>query len=44
MRFQPRLPHDTAILLMLALFIIVILGLSDTIGDRATVRAVAFEG
>lgn len=36
MRFQPRLPNDTAILLMLAVFIIVLLGLSDTVGDRAS--------
>ena len=36
MRFQARLPNDTATLLMLAVFIIVILGLSDTVGDRAS--------
>ena len=36
MRFEPRLPNDTAILLMLAVFIIVLLGLSDTVGDRAS--------
>ncbi len=36
MRFQPRLPNDTATLLMLAVFIIVLLGLSDTVGDRAS--------
>ena len=29
MRFQPRLPNDTATLLLLAVFIIVLLGLSD---------------
>ena len=36
MRFRKRLPNDTATLLMLAVFIIVILGLSDTVGDRAS--------
>lgn len=36
MRFGRRLPNDTATLLMLAVFIIVILGLSDQIGDRAS--------
>lgn len=36
MRFQPRLPNDTATLLLLAIFIIVLLGLSDTVGDRAS--------
>ena len=36
MRFQRRLPNDTATLLMLAVFIIVMLGLSDTVGDRAS--------
>jgi Ca2+:H+ antiporter len=36
MRFRPRLPNDTATLLMLAVFIIVLLGLSDTVGDRAS--------
>jgi Ca2+:H+ antiporter len=36
MRFRPRLPNDTATLLMLAVFMIVILGLSDTVGDRAS--------
>jgi Ca2+:H+ antiporter len=36
MRFHARLPNDTATLLMLAVFMIVILGLSDTIGDRAS--------
>ena len=33
MRFQLRLPNDTATLLLLAVFIIVVLGLSDTVGD-----------
>jgi Ca2+:H+ antiporter len=36
MRFRPRLPNDTATLLLLAVFIIVLLGLSDTVGDRAS--------
>jgi Ca2+:H+ antiporter len=36
MRFRRRLPNDTATLLLLAVFIIVLLGLSDTIGDRAS--------
>jgi Ca2+:H+ antiporter len=36
MRFRRRLPNDTATLLMLAVFIIVLLGLSDTVGDRAS--------
>jgi Ca2+:H+ antiporter len=36
MRFQARLPNDTATLLLLAIFIIVLLGLSDTVGDRAS--------
>jgi Ca2+:H+ antiporter len=36
MRFRARLPNDTATLLLLAVFIIVLLGLSDTIGDRAS--------
>ena len=36
MRFGTRLPNDTATLLLLAVFIIVVLGLSDQIGDRAS--------
>ena len=36
MRFRRRLPNDTATLLLLAVFIIVLLGLSDTVGDRAS--------
>ncbi len=36
MRFQSRLPNDTATLLQVAVFIIVLLGLSDTVGDRAS--------
>jgi Ca2+:H+ antiporter len=41
MRFRSRLPNDTATLLLLAVFIIVLLGLSDTVGDRASKHAVA---
>jgi Ca2+:H+ antiporter len=41
MRFQKRLPNDIATLLLLAVFIIVILGLSDTVGDRASRHEVA---
>ncbi len=41
MRFKKRLPNDTATLLLLAVFIIVILGLSDTVGDRASRHEVA---
>ncbi|HKF14421.1 MAG TPA: hypothetical protein VKB13_04250 [Gaiellaceae bacterium] len=41
MRFRRRLPNDTATLLMLAVFIIVILGLSNTVGDRASHHQVA---
>ena len=36
MRFSVRLPNDTAILLLLASFLIVILGVSDRAGDRAS--------
>ena len=36
MRFSARLPNDTAILLLLASFLIVILGVSDRTGDRAS--------
>ena len=36
MRFSARLPNDTAILLLLASFTIVVLGLSDRVGDRAS--------
>src|SRR6185436_4419721 len=36
MRFHARLPNDTATLLLLAVFIIVLLGLSDEVGDRAS--------
>ena len=36
MRFHVRLPNDTATLLLLAVFIIVLLGLSNSVGDRAS--------
>src|SRR5215212_7049414 len=36
MRFSPRLPMDNATLLMLASFLIVIVGLSTATGDRAS--------
>ncbi|MER3487318.1 MAG: hypothetical protein C4307_00565 [Chloroflexota bacterium] len=36
MRFSPRLPNDAAILLLVAVFVIVLLGLSDRLGDRAS--------
>jgi Ca2+:H+ antiporter len=41
MRFRPRLPQDTATLLLLAIGIIVLLGLSDQVGDRASTHQVA---
>jgi Ca2+:H+ antiporter len=41
MRFSARLPNDTAVLLLLASFLIVILGVSDQIGDRASRHEVA---
>ena len=41
MRFSTRLPNDTATLLLLAVFIIVVLGVSDQIGDRASRHQVA---
>jgi Ca2+:H+ antiporter len=41
MRFSTRLPNDTATLLLLAVFIIVLLGVSDQIGDRASRHQVA---
>jgi Ca2+:H+ antiporter len=40
-RFKRRLPNDTATLLLLAIFIIVLLGLSDNAGDRASRHQVA---
>ncbi|HSP73167.1 MAG TPA: hypothetical protein VLN26_12405, partial [Gaiellaceae bacterium] len=36
MRFRKRLPNDTATLLLLALSAIILLGLSDRLGDRAS--------
>jgi Ca2+:H+ antiporter len=36
MRFSRRLPNDTAILTMLASFLLVLLGISDRIGDKAS--------
>ncbi len=41
MQFRKRLPNDTATLLLLALFAIALLGLSDRIGDRASQHQVA---
>ena len=41
MTFRKRLPNDTATLLLLALFAIGLLGLSDRIGDRASRHQVA---
>jgi Ca2+:H+ antiporter len=41
MRFRKRLPNDTATLLLLALFAIALLGLSDRLGDRASRHQVA---
>jgi Ca2+:H+ antiporter len=41
MRFGARLPNDTATLLLLAVFIIVLLGLSAGAGDRASLHAEA---
>jgi Ca2+:H+ antiporter len=40
-RFKRRLPNDTATLLLLATFIIVLLGLSNSAGDRASQHQVA---
>jgi Ca2+:H+ antiporter len=40
-RFKRRLPNDTATLLLLAVFIIVLLGLSNNAGDRASQHQVA---
>jgi Ca2+:H+ antiporter len=40
MRFRTRLPQDTATLLLLAIAIIVLLGLSDQVGDRASTHEV----
>jgi Ca2+:H+ antiporter len=41
MRFHSRLPNDTATLLLLAVFIIVLLGASNSVGDRASKHQVA---
>jgi Ca2+:H+ antiporter len=41
MRFSVRLPNDTAVLLLLASFLIVILGVSDRAGDRASQHQLA---
>jgi Ca2+:H+ antiporter len=41
MRFAARLPNDTATLLLLAVFIIMLLALSDQVGDRASRHQVA---
>jgi len=41
MRFGRRLPNDTATLLLLAVFTIVLLGVSDKVGDRASRHQVA---
>jgi Ca2+:H+ antiporter len=41
MRFGRRLPNDTAVLSLLASFLIVILGVSDRLGDRASRHGVA---
>ncbi len=41
MRFGARLPNDTAVLLLLAVFTIVVLGVSDRVGDRASRHTVA---
>ncbi|MEA2193860.1 MAG: Ca2+:H+ antiporter, partial [Solirubrobacteraceae bacterium] len=41
MRFKTRLPNDTATLLLLALFIIVLLGISVTTHDKAAEHKVA---
>jgi Ca2+:H+ antiporter len=41
MRFQRRLPNDTTTLLLLAIFLIVLLGQSDQLGDRASEHQMA---
>jgi Ca2+:H+ antiporter len=41
MRFGRRLPNDTATLLLLAVVIIVLLGVSDRVGDRASEHQLA---
>src|SRR5256885_10644212 len=46
MRFHPRLPKDNAILMLLASFLIVILGISAATGDNAShhVKAISIVG
>ena len=39
MRFNPRLPNDTATLLLVASFIIVLIGLTHSAGDAASHHA-----
>jgi Ca2+:H+ antiporter len=41
MRFHPRLPNDTMTMLMMAVFIIVILGIAQSSGDEAAEHAKA---
>jgi Ca2+:H+ antiporter len=41
MRFGKRLPNDTAVLTLLAVFLIVVLGVSDRVGDRASHHTLA---
>jgi len=41
MRFKPRLAIDTATLLLLAVFVIALLGVSDRVGDQASKHQVA---
>src|SRR5262249_55043964 len=41
MTFKKRLPNDTATLLLLAVFVIALLGVSDRVGDRASQHQVA---
>jgi Ca2+:H+ antiporter len=41
MSFKRRLPNDTATLLLLAVFVIALLGVSDRVGDRASNHQVA---
>jgi Ca2+:H+ antiporter len=40
MRFNPRLPNDTTVLVLLAVFAIVVLGVADKAGGRASHHAV----
>jgi Ca2+:H+ antiporter len=41
MRFQARLPNDTVTLMLLAIFIIVVLGISNRVSDQASSHQVA---